>query len=59
MICCPVCGSTEMYLVAGGYTGMLYRCKQCGYEGALVVEDDRDTEERGANAQGKNEEDSL
>lgn len=48
-----------MYLVAGGYTGMLYRCKQCGYEGALVVEDDRDTEERGANAQGKNEEDSL
>jgi uncharacterized Zn finger protein len=61
MICCPVCGSTEMYLVVGGYTGMLYRCKQCGYEGAFVVEEDRDMEERPggiATAQGKDEEDS-
>ncbi|MBN1194491.1 MAG: hypothetical protein JXA08_03980 [Methanomicrobiaceae archaeon] len=45
MICCPVCGSTGIYLVAGGYTGMLYRCKQCGYEGAFVIEEDQGPEE--------------
>jgi len=35
---CPVCGSTEIYEIAGGYMGNLYRCKRCGYVGAFVVE---------------------
>ena len=35
---CPVCGSPEIYEKAGGYMGSLYRCKQCGYSGALVIE---------------------
>ena len=35
---CPVCGSSELYLEAGGYTGKLYRCKNCDYLGALIVE---------------------
>ena len=28
---CPVCGSSELYLEAGGYTGKLYHCKNCDY----------------------------
>lgn len=39
---CPVCGSTELYLEAGGYTGKLYRCKSCDYLGALIVEADEE-----------------
>ncbi|MHC1596766.1 MAG: hypothetical protein ACXQT3_00460 [Methermicoccaceae archaeon] len=35
---CPVCGSAEVYEVAGGYVGNIYRCKRCGYSGALVIE---------------------
>ena len=35
---CPVCGSSELDLEAGGYTGKLYRCKNCDYLGALIVE---------------------
>ncbi len=35
---CPVCDSNDIFLVAGGYLGKLYRCKKCGYEGPLVVE---------------------
>jgi len=37
---CPVCGSADLYLEAGGYTGKLYHCKNCGYVGALIVEAD-------------------
>ena len=39
-VVCPVCGSCNLYLEAGGYTGNLYRCKRCDYMGALVVEAD-------------------
>lgn len=28
----------------GGYGGMIYRCKECGYTGAFVVEVDDDTD---------------
>jgi predicted nucleic acid-binding Zn ribbon protein len=42
MIRCPRCRSTEIYPVAGGYGGYNYRCKKCGYSGALVVEFDDD-----------------
>ncbi|MDD4651163.1 MAG: hypothetical protein PHQ34_02930 [Methanothrix sp.] len=37
---CPVCGSSELYLEAGGYTGKIYHCKNCDYIGALIVEAD-------------------
>jgi len=50
MIRCPRCNSKEIYSVAGGYGGNYYRCKKCGYAGALVVEYDDDEapdEERG------------
>ena len=40
---CPVCNAPEVYPIAGGYIGWVYRCKRCGYRGALVVEyDDED-----------------
>ncbi len=34
---CPVCGSKDIELDAGGYTGK-YRCKKCGYVGVLILE---------------------
>jgi RNA polymerase subunit RPABC4/transcription elongation factor Spt4 len=37
---CPVCGSSDLYLEAGGYTGKIYHCKNCDYIGALIVEAD-------------------
>jgi hypothetical protein len=42
MLHCPVCNSTDVWPVTGGYIGFLYRCKRCGYRGALVVEYDRE-----------------
>lgn len=42
MIRCPRCNSKEIYTVVGGYGGNYYRCKKCGYSGALVVEYDDD-----------------
>ncbi len=35
---CPRCDSTNIYIPIGGYTGNYYHCKECGYEGALVIE---------------------
>jgi len=35
---CPICSSTDVWVVTGGYTGCVYRCKRCGYHGALVIE---------------------
>ena len=34
---CPVCGSANIKLDAGGYTGK-YRCEDCGYVGVLILE---------------------
>lgn len=54
MLRCPQCGSTDLYQVLGGYAGMTYRCKQCGYTGSFVVESEEKLplpsgeEERGA-----------
>lgn len=42
---CPVCGSTELYMEAGGYVGNIYHCKKCDYMGALVVEADEEMAE--------------
>ncbi|HDR72406.1 MAG TPA: hypothetical protein ENN85_00575 [Methanoculleus sp.] len=36
-ICCPQCGSSEVFYESGLYGGRMYRCKQCGYRGALVI----------------------
>lgn len=35
---CPVCGNPDIYYEAGGFTGAVYRCKECGYIGAFVIE---------------------
>jgi hypothetical protein len=40
ILCCPDCQSTEVYEVAGGYVGQVYRCKKCGYRGSFVLEID-------------------
>ncbi len=47
MLCCPSCGSTAVYRIAGGYVGELYRCKDCGYIGALILECDDEEDEKG------------
>jgi transposase-like protein len=46
MIRCPVCRSTEIYRLVGGYIGEIYRCKRCGYSGSLVIEEDEEHEEK-------------
>jgi hypothetical protein len=38
ILCCPSCRSTEIYAIAGGYIGQVYRCKECGYRGSFVLE---------------------
>jgi transposase-like protein len=40
ILCCPECRSIEVYEVAGGYVGQVYRCKKCGYRGSFVLEID-------------------
>lgn len=35
---CPSCGSCEIFPIAGGYLGQIFRCKDCGYRGSLVLE---------------------
>ncbi len=47
MLHCPICKSTEVYTIVGGYAGNVYVCKRCGYRGALVVECDDDQERDG------------
>lgn len=37
---CPQCRSPEIFLVAGMITGQVYLCKDCGYQGSLVLEVD-------------------
>ncbi len=46
MLHCPACGSTTVFMIAGGYTGTRYGCKDCGYCGPLVVEYDGNSDER-------------
>ena len=36
---CPMCKSTNLELYIGGHSGM-YRCRDCGYIGSLVIEED-------------------
>ncbi|MBW3012917.1 hypothetical protein KY340_01810 [Candidatus Woesearchaeota archaeon] len=36
---CPVCKSTDVMFYMGGQFGQ-YKCKNCGYVGALVIEEE-------------------
>jgi predicted RNA-binding Zn-ribbon protein involved in translation (DUF1610 family) len=35
---CPMCRSTDIYWDARGLYATLYHCRQCGYQGAFVLE---------------------
>jgi len=35
---CPKCLGTRIDLYLGGYAGKLYRCLDCGYVGAIIIE---------------------
>ncbi len=39
-LCCPKCGSSELYYEAGMKLGPLYHCKRCGYTGTFVIRAD-------------------
>jgi len=38
---CPICKSTNIWLDTGGITGK-YKCKDCGYIGAIVLTEDNE-----------------
>ncbi len=35
---CPQCGSLKLNWVAGGIAGPIYKCDDCNYVGAFVLE---------------------
>jgi predicted RNA-binding Zn-ribbon protein involved in translation (DUF1610 family) len=37
---CPRCKSRAITLWMGAKLGMIYQCKDCGYRGPLVIEED-------------------
>jgi len=41
---CPVCLSTDIYWDARGLYATLYYCRQCGYQGAFILEVECDEE---------------
>lgn len=38
VLICPVCNSTDVVYYIGGELGYQYRCKNCGYVGAFILE---------------------
>jgi len=39
---CPKCGSTEIFWASGlPQLWSIWECKECGYRGALIVEDSK------------------
>lgn len=36
---CPRCGSYRLFYFIGFKAGQIFVCKDCGYQGALVIED--------------------
>ena len=38
VLVCPVCNSTDVVYYIGGELGYQYRCKNCGYIGAFILE---------------------
>jgi C4-type Zn-finger protein len=45
MIYCPVCKSSDIFPVAGGYIGQIYLCKNCKYRGSFILEADEKNDE--------------
>lgn len=39
---CPKCGSVDITLWMGAKLGIQYICKNCGYRGPLIVEEERE-----------------
>ena len=37
---CPECGSPRLFYFLGFYAGQIYQCKDCGYRGPLVIEEE-------------------
>lgn len=35
---CPNCKSPDIYLWLGGNLGIIYKCKNCGYRGPIILE---------------------
>lgn len=39
---CPNCRSDQIIFYMGGILGIQYKCKNCGYIGALIIEKELD-----------------
>jgi ribosomal protein L37AE/L43A len=52
MKCCPKCGSTNINFLAF-YHPSIWKCQDCGYEGAFIIEDSELTEKMQEYYQGK------
>ncbi|MBU0898266.1 MAG: hypothetical protein KKB03_03550 [Nanoarchaeota archaeon] len=37
---CPECESKNITFSTGLQLGMIYQCKECGYRGPLIIEED-------------------
>lgn len=60
ILCCPDCQSTEVYEVAGGCVGQVYRCKNCGYRGSFVLEiDEKELEALNDDPPGNTQDDTI
>ncbi|WP_337860840.1 hypothetical protein [Ferroplasma sp.] len=35
---CPQCGSLSINWIAGGIAGAIYKCEDCNYVGAFILE---------------------
>ncbi|WP_164913715.1 hypothetical protein [Methanoculleus taiwanensis] len=44
IIRCPICRSTNIYWDARGLYATMYYCRQCGYNGAFILECDEDSD---------------
>ncbi len=44
-IYCPECGSSRLYYFLGLKAGQIFVCKDCGYQGPLIIEDGEVAEE--------------
>ncbi|MGD2251130.1 MAG: hypothetical protein PVF58_22255 [Candidatus Methanofastidiosia archaeon] len=38
MRCCPECGSTDVVMRFGGKAGGLWFCKECSWQGYMIVD---------------------
>ena len=48
---CPKCASSKINLFAGAITGQ-YHCKECGYVGVIILEENLKKFEEGENGKG-------